>query len=149
MNTTNKIKIWLTLLSIAVICLCWKDYRDGRDYRVLCSYAHNLTMEAEVIEQSRDGGRHGATPSVTATCLKTVVEFQIPPESTGTLGSKYFDSAPQRTQYYATQLQRMVARERTAAIKDLIEYFRTRTGEDLGDDPLKWIQEYAHKKSWR
>ena len=106
-------------------------------------------MQAEVIEQSRDGGRHGATPSVTATCLKTVVEFQIPPESTGTLGSKYFDSAPQRTQYYATQLQRMVARERTAAIKDLIEYFRTRTGEDLGDDPLKWIQEYAHKKSWR
>jgi hypothetical protein len=40
----------------------------------------------------------------------------------------------------------MVERERTAAIGDLIAFLRTKAGRDLGDDPQKWIQEYASKK---
>jgi|SRR5580765_7515213 len=147
-----KTKIWLTVLSIVVIGLCWRVYCVGRDQRVLGAFVQDLTTQAEVIEQYRTSGLHGATPSVTASCIKHITEFQIPAWSAGSVGqpgsvgSKYFASAPQRTRYYVTQLKRMVERERTAAIGDLITFLRSKTGRDLGDDPQKWIQEYANKK---
>ena len=40
-------------------------------------------------------------------------------------------------------LDRMVERERTNAVLEIISHLRTKTGEDLGDDPEKWIQKYA------
>lgn len=146
MITPKKTTIWLAALSIVVLGLCWKAYHDYREHQVLRSFVHALTAQAEVIEQCRDNGLHGATPSVTATCLKYAIEFQMPDWS---VGSKYFASAPQVTQYYTAQLQRMVARERTAAIKDLIAHLRATTGQDLGDDPQKWIKEFANKEYQR
>ena len=147
-----KTKIWLTLLSIVVLGLCWRVYCVGRDQRVLGAFVQDLTTQAEVFEQYRTSGLHGATPSVTASCMKYIAEFQLPAWSAGSVGqpdsvgSKYFASAPKRTQYYVTQLKRMVERERAAAIGDLITFLRHKTGRDLGDDPRKWIQEYASKE---
>ena len=151
MITPKKTTIWLASLSIVVLGLCWKAYQDNQDDKVLCAFVHALTAQAEVIEQCRDGGFHGANPSVTATCLKHAVEFEWPDWSigspkAGSVGAKSLAAAPQGTHYYVTQLQRMVARERAAAIKDLIAHLRTKTGQDLGDDPQKWIKEFANKK---
>ena len=108
MITPKKTTIWLASLSIVVLGLCWKDYRDGKNHRVLCGFVHALTSQAEVIEEHRNNGLHGANPSVTASCLKYAVEFGMPDWS---VGSASFASARQDTQYYATQLQRMAARE--------------------------------------
>jgi hypothetical protein len=152
MITPKKTTIWLTALSIVVFSLCWKVYQDNRKHRVLCAFVQDLTTHAEVVEQYREGGLNGATPAVTAKCLKHAVEFQIPEWSSGSVdqpesvGSKLFATAPQSTRHYVTQLQRMVARERTAAIRDLIAHLRTTTGQNLGDDPQKWINEFANKK---
>jgi hypothetical protein len=44
-----------------------------------------------------------------------------------------------------SQLDRMVERERMKAVHDIIAYMRTKTDQDLGDDPSAWIQKYVQK----
>jgi hypothetical protein len=39
-------------------------------------------------------------------------------------------------------LGRMIEHERAIAVRDVIDYLRKKTGEDLGDDPAKWISKY-------
>jgi hypothetical protein len=44
-----------------------------------------------------------------------------------------------------SRLDRMVEREREAAIRDIVVYLRTRTGEDLGTNPEAWVRKYANR----
>ena len=44
-----------------------------------------------------------------------------------------------------SQLDRMVERERKKAVNDIIAYMRTKTDQDLGDDPSAWIRNYGQK----
>jgi hypothetical protein len=37
--------------------------------------------------------------------------------------------------------------ERASAIREVIAYLRKKTGEDLGDDPQKWIEKYGKAPS--
>jgi hypothetical protein len=142
----------LVFLSFVVLGLGSTAYRVSRDHRVLSAFVHDFTTEAEVFEVYRASALGGATPSVTASYLKYITQFQMPAWSAGSVGqpgsvgSKFFASAPQNTQYYVTHLKRMVERERAAAVGDLITYLRSKTGRDLGDDPQRWIEEYASKK---
>lgn len=39
-------------------------------------------------------------------------------------------------------LVRIIENERLTAIREIIVYLRMKTGEDLGNDPKKWIQKY-------
>jgi hypothetical protein len=56
-------------------------------------------------------------------------------------------SLPPRRTNSPSYLLRMVERERDRDIRDVVAYLRTKTGEDLGDDPAKWIEKYlAHEK---
>jgi len=32
---------------------------------------------------------------------------------------------------------------RASSVREIMAYLRTKTGEDLGDDPQKWIEKYA------
>ena len=49
---------------------------------------------------------------------------------------------PRRTNSLSPVL-RMVERERERDVRDVLEYLRRTTGEDLGDDPAKWIEKYS------
>ena len=151
MITPKKTTIWLASLSIVVLGLCWKDYRDSKNHRVLSGFVQSFVGLAQFIEAMRTNGLNAATPAATAQCLRNAVEYDYPDWSIGSLkpgavGAKCFASAPQGTQYCVTELQRTVERERTVAIKELITHLRTTTGQDLGDDPKKWIKELANKK---
>ena len=42
-----------------------------------------------------------------------------------------------------SRLDRIVERERALAVREIIAYLRTNTGEDLGEGPEAWIQKYA------
>ena len=42
---------------------------------------------------------------------------------------------------------RVIEIERASAIREVIAYLRKKTGEDLGDDPKKWIEKYGKKPS--
>jgi hypothetical protein len=44
-----------------------------------------------------------------------------------------------------SRLDRMVERERARAVRDIIAYLRTKTGQDLGDNPEAWIEKYGKK----
>jgi hypothetical protein len=44
-----------------------------------------------------------------------------------------------------SRLDRIVERERTQAVRDIISHLRTKTGQDLGENPDAWIQKYATK----
>lgn len=44
-----------------------------------------------------------------------------------------------------SRLDRMVERERTVAVRDIVAYLRAKTGEDLGESPEAWIQKYAKR----
>jgi hypothetical protein len=44
-----------------------------------------------------------------------------------------------------SRLDRMVERERALAARDIVDYLRTKTGEDLGESPEAWIQKYAKR----
>jgi hypothetical protein len=48
-------------------------------------------------------------------------------------------------QEIGSPFDRMVERERAMAIRDIIIYLRSKTGEDLGDDPEVWVQKFAPK----
>jgi hypothetical protein len=40
-------------------------------------------------------------------------------------------------------LARVIEIERASAIREVIAYLRKKTGEDLGDDPQKWVEKYG------
>lgn len=42
----------------------------------------------------------------------------------------------------SSRLDRMVEREREHAVRDILSYLRTKTGEDLGENPEAWIEKY-------
>jgi len=44
-----------------------------------------------------------------------------------------------------SRLDRIVERQRAFAVRDIVAYLRTKTGEDLGDSPETWIQKYAKR----
>ena len=44
-----------------------------------------------------------------------------------------------------SRLDHMVERERALAVRDIVAYLRTKTGQDLGESPEAWIQKYAKK----
>jgi hypothetical protein len=44
-----------------------------------------------------------------------------------------------------SRLGRIVERERTLAVRDIIARLRVKTGQDLGENPDVWIQKYATK----
>jgi len=56
---------------------------------------------------------------------------------------------PPRKTNNLSPLLRIVERERDRDIHDVIAYLRTKTGDDLGDDPEKWIEKYSTHETRR
>jgi hypothetical protein len=56
---------------------------------------------------------------------------------------RYYPSGTK--QETGSQLDRVVERDRALAVRDIIVYLRTKTGEDLGDNPEAWIKKYAKR----
>ena len=48
-------------------------------------------------------------------------------------------------QVTGSRLDRMVERERAAAVRDIIACLRKQTASDLGDAPEAWVDKYAHR----
>jgi hypothetical protein len=56
---------------------------------------------------------------------------------------RYYPSGTkQRT---GSHLDRIVERERARAVRDIVAHLRQKTGQDLGEDPEKWIERFARK----
>jgi hypothetical protein len=56
---------------------------------------------------------------------------------------RYYPSgSKQRT---GSRLDKMVEQARMKAARDIVAYLRQKTGQDLGEDPEKWIERFARK----
>jgi hypothetical protein len=69
----------------------------------------------------------GADAAEAARCLAYVVSY-------------YPSGTKQRT---GSRLDRIVERNRAAAVSEIIWRLKARTGQDLGDDPQAWIDRFA------
>ncbi len=68
-----------------------------------------------------------------------------PTEATGFLAYAAYYYPSGTKQDTGSRLDRIVERDRALAVRDIIAYLRTKTGEDLGTGPEPWIQKYAKK----
>ena len=82
--------------------------------------------QTEIFDEMRTRALAG-TPADAADCLGYIVSY-YPSDSKQEPGSR---------------LDQMVEHERARAIRDIVAYLRTKTGEDLGESPEAWIQKYA------
>ena len=143
---------WVAALALIVLGCSWGAYRQHKIYRELRGFVESFTAQSQFIEAMRNLALKGAPPSAMAQSLRNIVnhtnfgwatEFR----RSGSPAAKAFQSAPQSTQYYVTNLEAMVERVKDAAVRDLIKALRDRTGQDLGDDPAIWIDKYAGDNS--
>lgn len=75
--------------------------------------------------------------------MRTRALASAPAEAVDCLGyvvSYYPSGSKQET---GSQLDQVVERERARAIRDIVAYLRTKTGEDLGESPEAWIRKHA------
>ena len=56
---------------------------------------------------------------------------------------RYYPSGTK--QVTGSRLDRMVERHRASAVREIIAYLRTKTAEDLGENPEAWIQKYGKR----
>jgi len=110
------------VLSIALnVSLFWRYARQ----HVEVVFAAEQT---EIFEEMRSRALQ-SDPVGAASSLKYAVRY-------------YPSGSKQRT---GSHLDKMVERERTRAVRDILAHLRQKTGQDLGEDPEKWIERLARK----
>jgi hypothetical protein len=84
--------------------------------------------QTQIFDEMRTKALHSDAAGAVG-CLEYVVSY-------------YPSGSKQET---GSRLDRMVERERTLAERDILAYLRTKTGEDLGENPEVWIRKHAKK----
>jgi hypothetical protein len=70
-----------------------------------------------------------------------------PQEAASTLQDIITCYRPWHWQRADLHLAELVEKQRAAAVRDVIDHLRTKTGEDLGGSAEPWIQKYGSKQS--
>jgi hypothetical protein len=121
----RQLSITLTVLVILFAGLCvWQGW-GFLWLRLHLSFASDQT---EIFQEMRDRALRSDVAEA-AGCLDYTVN--------------YYPSGTK--QEAGSQLDRIVERQRAWAIRDIINYLRFKTGQDLGDDPAVWIRQFASK----
>jgi hypothetical protein len=118
---TTVLIIGVVLRFVLSASLFWKYARQ----RIEIEFAEERT---EIFEAMRTRALQ-INPVGAADCLGYVTTY-------------YPSGTKQRT---GSLLDKIVERERTRAIRDIIAHLRTTTGQDLGDEPEKWIKWFEKK----
>jgi len=84
--------------------------------------------QVHIFDEMRDQALH-SDASGAAGCLEYVVS--------------YYPSGTK--QEPGSRLDRMVETARSQSVREILAYLRTKTGEDLGNDPEAWIKKYAKR----
>ena len=116
-------RIALRLVGVGLLVLCGWLYLSRAWLAIRVSFAYEQTKifdEMRTQALTSDAAR-------AAGCLGYVVSY-------------YPSGTKQET---GSHLDQIVERDRTLAARDIMAYLRTKTGEDLGNNPSAWIQKYA------
>ena len=113
------------LLVLLAILLGWQSWNHAR-LKIEVAFAEEQTR---IFEQMRQQAIEGS-PSGAAESLAYVVNYYPS-------GTKQREGSP---------LDSVVERMRSCAVRDIISHLRLKTGEDLGEKPEAWIEQYAKNK---
>ena len=120
----KRVAILTSLLSVALLALAWyfaiKSENQRAEEQGAWSEIHDYGKWRDTAFES--------DPEGAAWCLHTII------------------SLPTGTANRSGPLVWIVKGERERDVRDVIEYLRKKTGEDLGDDPAKWIEKYPPHK---
>jgi len=127
MSTTNYKRLTVALgvvcIGLLILCSClfWS-------YGSLMTQVAFASEQTQIFEQSRVQALQ-CDVAGTAGCLEYVVHY-------------YPSGSKQET---GSRLDGIVEHERAVAERAIIAYLRTKTGQDLGETPEPWIQQYAKR----
>jgi hypothetical protein len=115
--------IGASIVSLILLMLCGALYwRYGWLYLQVAMASEQTHIFEAMCEKAVQSDTEGA-----AGCLRYVVWY-------------YPSGSKQDT---GSRLDRIVERERAYAVRDIIAILRSKSSEDLGDDPEPWIKKYA------
>ena len=121
----KRITIALAVLIVLLVALCGKLFWD---YSLLDIRTELAREQIEIFDHMRDQALKSGVAEA-ADCLRYAVH--------------YYPSGTK--QVAGSRLDRIVERERDEAVRAIIASLRTKTGEDVGDDPEKWVEKYGKK----
>jgi hypothetical protein len=120
---SKRLTIGLSIAVFFLLGVCAKFYWD---YSMLALRAEFAREQIEIFDEMR---RHALVSDVA--------------DAAGSLRyvSSYYPSGTK--QIPGSRLDRLVERERSEAVQAIISHLRTKTRDDLGDAPERWIEKYA------
>jgi len=121
----KRLTVSLGLSGVGLVVLCGCLFWNYGWLKIHVAFASEQT---QIFDEMRSKALQSDAASA-AGCLQYVVNY-------------YPSGSKQET---GSRLDRIVERERTLAVRDIISHLRAKTGQDLGDNPDTWIQKYATK----
>jgi hypothetical protein len=121
----KRLTIVLGVTSAGLLLLCGYLFWSYGWLKIQVAFASEQT---QIFDEMRSRALP-SDPAGAAGCLEYVVGY-------------YPSGSKQET---GSRLDRIVERERTLAVRDILNYLRTKTGEDLGESPEVWIRKYAKR----
>lgn len=121
----KRLSISLALVVVLLLGLCAKLFWD---YSLLELRTEFAREQIEIFGEMRDRALESDV-SGAADCLRYAVG--------------YYPSGTK--QVSGSRLDQIVERARNEASRSIIAHLRTKSGDDLGTDPEKWIEEYGKK----
>lgn len=118
----KRLAIFLSIICFALLILFGSVFWS---YGWLSIHVAMASEQTNIFDEMRTQALQ-SDPAEATNCLAYVVNY-YPSGSKQDVGS---------------HLDRMVERERASAIRDIIAYLRSKTGEDLGENAQAWIEKY-------
>jgi hypothetical protein len=116
------VAVLVVVLVVMLIALVMAVYDHGLQSVRIALAEEQTAIFDEMRDQARD-----APPSRAVGYLEYAVSY-------------YPSGTKQAT---GSRLDRIVERARGSAVREMIAVLRQKTGQDLGDDPQRWIEEYG------
>ncbi|MGO8926236.1 MAG: hypothetical protein ACLQU3_05015 [Limisphaerales bacterium] len=124
-STYKRLTIALGVACVGLLVLCACLFWSYGWLKIHVAFASGQT---QIFDEMRTKALQ-SDPAGAAGCLQYVVNY-------------YPSGSKQET---GSRLDRIVERERTLAVRDIIAHLRVKTGQDLGENPDAWIQKYTTK----
>jgi hypothetical protein len=121
----KRIAIGLAVVVVLLVAFSGKLFWD---YSLLDIRTELAREQIEIFDDMRDRAL-GSGVAEAADCLRYAVH--------------YYPSGTK--QVTGSRLDRIVERERGEVVRAIIAHLRNKSGEDLGDDPEKWVEKYGKK----
>ena len=121
----KRLAVVLAVLCALLAVLCATLFIAYAPLKLRLAFA---SEQVHIFDEMRDKALHSDAPGA-AGCLEYVVNY-------------YPSGTKQET---GSRLDRMVESARLQSAREILDYLRIKTGEDLGTDPEPWIKKYAKR----